>query len=81
VGSNWMVMLAQIILVGFCLFILFQFLRLFRRENLGNDARLLFILLMVVLTVCMAYIPSIIENCSFARITVLYSADYHARIF
>ncbi|MCX6312293.1 MAG: HDIG domain-containing protein [Bacteroidetes bacterium] len=62
VGSNWMVLLAQIILVGFCLFILFQFLRLFRRETLGNDARLLFILLMVVLTVCMSYFPALIET-------------------
>ncbi len=62
VGSNWLVFLAQLFLVGFCLFILFQFLRLFRRENLGNDARLLFILLMVVLNVCMSYIPALIDN-------------------
>lgn len=62
VGNNWLVLLGQLVLVGFCLFILYQFLRLFRRENLGNDARLLFILLMVVLTVCMSYIPSFIET-------------------
>jgi putative nucleotidyltransferase with HDIG domain len=62
VGSNWLAFCSQIILVGFCLFVLFQFLRLFRRENLGNDARLLFILLMVVLNVCMSYIPSLIDN-------------------
>jgi putative nucleotidyltransferase with HDIG domain len=62
VGSNWLVLCAQLVLVGFCLFILFQFLRLFRRENLGNDARLLFILLMVVLNVCMSYIPSVIDT-------------------
>jgi cyclic-di-AMP phosphodiesterase PgpH len=29
---------------------------------LGNDARLLFILLMVVLTVCISYLPLVIEN-------------------
>ncbi len=62
VGSNWVVFFAQVALVAFCLFILFQFLRLFRRENLGNDARLLFILLMVVLIVCMSYIPSLIDT-------------------
>lgn len=62
VGSNWLVFFAQVIMVGFCLFILFQFLRLFRRENLGNDARLLFILLMVVLIVCMSYIPSLLDT-------------------
>ncbi|CAN5809342.1 HDIG domain-containing protein [soil metagenome] len=61
-GSNWLVFFAQVIMVGFCLFILFQFLRIFRRENLGNDARLLFILLMVVLIVCMSYIPSLIDT-------------------
>lgn len=61
-GSNWLVFCSQVVLVGFCLFILFQFLRIFRRENLGNDARLLFILLMVVLNVCMSYIPSLIDT-------------------
>jgi hypothetical protein len=61
-GSNWLGFLGQLILVGFCLFILFQFLRLFRRENLGNDARLLFILIMIVLNVCMSYIPSVIDT-------------------
>ncbi|CAN5260596.1 HDIG domain-containing protein [soil metagenome] len=62
VGSNWLVLFAQMLLVGFCIFILFQFLRLFQREYLGNDARLLFILLMVVLNVCMSYIPSVIDT-------------------
>lgn len=62
VGSNWLAFCSQTVLVGFCLFVLFQFLRLFRRENLGNDARLVFILLMVVLNVCMSYIPSLIDN-------------------
>ncbi|MDQ3111721.1 MAG: HDIG domain-containing protein [Bacteroidota bacterium] len=62
VGNNWLVFVAQLVMVGFCLFVLFQFLRLFRRENLANDARLLFILLMVVLNVCMSYIPSLIDT-------------------
>ncbi len=61
-GNNLEVLLGQIFLIAFCLFILFQFLRLFRREILGNDARLLFILLMVVLTVCMSYIPNLIDT-------------------
>lgn len=61
-GSNWQFVIGQILLAGFCLFILFQFLRLFRREMLGNDARLLFILLMLVLTVCMSYLPLVFEN-------------------
>ncbi len=60
-GSNWQFVIGQILLAGFCLFILFQFLRLFRREMLGNDARLLFILLMLVLTVCMSYLPLLFE--------------------
>lgn len=63
-GRDWLITLAQILLVGFCLFILFQFLRLFRREILAHDSRLLFILLIVVLTVCMSYIPASIENIS-----------------
>jgi putative nucleotidyltransferase with HDIG domain len=61
-GGGWAVLAGQIILVAFCLFSLFQFLRLFRRDILGNDARLLFILLMVVLNVCMSFIPSVIET-------------------
>jgi hypothetical protein len=61
-GSNWALFLGHIVLAAFCLFILFQFIRLFRREILGNDARLLFILLMVVLTVCMSYLPSVFEG-------------------
>lgn len=61
-GSNWLLFIGHILLVAFILFTLFQFLRLFRRETLGTDARLLFILLMVVLTVCMSYLPSVIEG-------------------
>lgn len=56
-SGNLLVLLGQVVLTGFCLFLLFQFLRLFRRDVLANDARLLFILLMVVLTVLMSYIP------------------------
>jgi cyclic-di-AMP phosphodiesterase PgpH len=52
----------QLLLVAFCLFVLFQFLRLFRREVLANDAWLLFILLFVVLTVCMSYLPVLFEG-------------------
>lgn len=61
-GSSWAVFTGQTLLVAFCLLVLFQFLRLFRREILGNDARLLFILMMVVLTVSMSYLPSVIET-------------------
>jgi cyclic-di-AMP phosphodiesterase PgpH len=61
-GGNWAFMLGQILLTAFCLFVLFQFLRLFRREILGNDSRILFILLMVVLTVCMSYLPSVVDT-------------------
>jgi putative nucleotidyltransferase with HDIG domain len=84
-GSNWKVLTGQILLIGFCLFILFQFLRLFRREILGNDARLLFILLMVVLTVCMSYIPNLIETVPllalpFCILPVIMRAFFDTRI-
>lgn len=61
-GNSWALFTGQVLLVGFCLLILFQFLRLFRREVLGNDSRLVFILLMVVLNVSMSYMPSVIET-------------------
>ncbi|HTL80167.1 MAG TPA: HDIG domain-containing protein [Bacteroidia bacterium] len=60
--GEWERMLGQILLTGIILFILFRFLRLFRREVLGNDSRLLFILILLVLTVCMSYLPSFIDN-------------------
>ena len=83
--GNWVVLLGQILLDGFCLFILFQFLRLFRREILGNDSRLLFILLMVVLTVCMSYIPNVIETVPllalpFCILPVIMRAFFDTRI-
>lgn len=56
-AGNFLVLLGQLIITGFCLFLLFQFLRLFRRDILASDSRLLFILLMVVLQVLMSYIP------------------------
>ncbi|MFN8715244.1 MAG: HD family phosphohydrolase [Bacteroidota bacterium] len=58
----WQLIGGQLLLVAFCLFVLFQFLRLFRREVLANDAWLLFILLFVVLTVCMSYLPALFEG-------------------
>lgn len=84
-GRDWLITLAQIILVGFCLFILFQFLRLFRREILAHDSRLLFILLLVVLTVCMSYIPASIENISllalpFCILPVIIRAFFDTRL-
>ncbi len=56
-AGNFLVLIGQIVLTGFCLFLMFQFLRLFRRDVLASDSRLLFILLMVVLQVLMSYIP------------------------
>jgi len=57
-SDSWAVIPGQIVLTALCLFLLFQFLRLFRRHILASDSRLLFILLMVVLNVLMSYIPS-----------------------
>lgn len=84
-GRDWLITTAQILLVGFCLFILFQFLRLFRREILAHDSRLLFILLIVVLTVCMSYIPASIENISllalpFCILPVIIRAFFDTRL-
>jgi cyclic-di-AMP phosphodiesterase PgpH len=84
-GRVWLIVLAQILLVGFCLFILFQFLRLFRREILSHDSRLLFILLIVVLTVCMSYIPASFENISllalpFCILPVIIRAFFDTRL-
>lgn len=84
-GSNWRIVFGQTLLVGFCLFMLFQFLRLFRREVLGNDARLLFILLMVVLTVCMSYIPALTDTVPlialpFCILPVIMRAFFDTRI-
>lgn len=84
-GRDWLITTAQILLVGFCLFILFQFLRLFRREILAHDSRLLFILLLVVLTVCMSYIPASIENISllalpFCILPVIIRAFFDTRL-
>ncbi|HEU4716754.1 MAG TPA: HDIG domain-containing protein [Bacteroidia bacterium] len=84
-GSNWALLFGQTGLAAFCLFILFQFLRLFRREILGNDPKLLFILLMIVLTVCMSYIPSVVENVPvlalpFCILPVIMRAFFDTRI-
>lgn len=65
---GWLSVTGQVVLTAFCLFLLFQFLRLFRRDILASDSRLLFILLMVVLTVWMSYIPDRWES---APLTVL----------
>jgi hypothetical protein len=61
-SSFWLLLVGQGLLVAFCLFVLFQFLRLFRREVLGDDSSLIFILLIVVLTVCMSYLPVAFEG-------------------
>ncbi|MBI3509906.1 MAG: HDIG domain-containing protein [Bacteroidetes bacterium] len=84
--NNWLAILAgRFFLVGFSLFILFRFIRLFRREILGNDSRLLFILLMVVLTVGMSYLPSVIDNLPllalpFCILPVIMRAFFDTRI-
>lgn len=61
-SSFWLLLGGQVLLVAFCLFVLFQFLRLFRREVLADDASLIFILLIVLLTVCMSYLPVAFEG-------------------
>jgi len=83
--SNWMVVLGQILLTGLCLFLLFQFLRLFRRDILASDSRLLFILLMVVLNVLMSYIPGRWESVAmavlpFCILPVIMRAFYDTRL-
>lgn len=84
-SSSWLGILGQIILTAFCLFLLFQFLRLFRRDILANDSRLLFILLMVVLTVLMSYLPVHWETIPvivlpFCILPVIMRAFYDTRI-
>lgn len=59
-GSKpWVIMLGQALLVITCLTILFIFLRLFRRETLGSDTKVMFILLMMVLMVVLSRIPAV----------------------
>lgn len=84
-SGNFLVLLGQIVLTAFCLFLLFQFLRLFRRDVLANDARLLFILLMVVLTVLLSYIPGhwtsvAITMLPFCILPVIMRAFYDTRL-
>lgn len=52
----------QALLVTMCLLILLVFMLLFRREILQSDVRLGFVLMMVVLTVLMSYLPLYFEN-------------------
>jgi len=84
-SGNFLVLLGQIILTAFCLFLLFQFLRLFRRDVLASDSRLLFILLMVVLNVLMSYIPGHWETIAmtvlpFCILPVIMRAFYDTRL-
>ncbi|HLG03494.1 MAG TPA: HDIG domain-containing protein [Bacteroidia bacterium] len=84
-SGNLSFVIGHILLVAFCLFSLFQFLRLFRSEILTNDARLLFVLLMIVLTVCMSYIPSFMENVAmmalpFCILPVIMRAFFDTRL-
>lgn len=83
-GSK-IVTLGQIILTSLCLFLLFQFLRLFRRNILANDSRLVFILLIVVLNVLMSYIPGYWESIPlivlpFCILPVIMRAFYDTRL-
>jgi putative nucleotidyltransferase with HDIG domain len=84
-SGNFLVLLGQIILTAFGLFLLFQFLRLFRRDILASDSRLLFILLMVVLNVLMSYIPGHWESVAmtvlpFCILPVIMRAFYDTRL-
>lgn len=84
-NSNALGILGQIILTGFSLFLLFQFLRLFRRDVLTSDSRILFILLMVVLTVLLSYIPDRLESVPmtvlpFCILPVIMRAFYDTRL-
>jgi putative nucleotidyltransferase with HDIG domain len=84
-SGSFLVYLGQIILTGFCLFLMFQFLRLFRRDVLASDSRLLFILLMVVLQVLISYIPAHWDSIAmtmlpFCILPVIMRAFYDTRL-
>lgn len=84
-SGNFLTLLGQTILTAFCLFLLFQFLRLFRRDILASDSRLIFILLMVVLNVLMSYIPGHWESIAmtvlpFCILPVIMRAFYDTRL-
>lgn len=84
-SANYLVLIGQVILSAFCLFLLFQFLRLFRRDILASDSRLMFILLMVVLNVLMSYIPGHWESIAmtvlpFCILPVIMRAFYDTRL-
>jgi putative nucleotidyltransferase with HDIG domain len=84
-SSSWINLLGQILLTGLCLFLLFQFLRLFRREILASDSRILFILIMVMMNVLMSYIPGYWDTIAMAALPfcilpVIMRAFYDTRI-
>lgn len=84
-ASGWTLLGGQIIVVGFVLFLLFQFLRLFRRELLASDSRLLFLLLIVVLTTTMSFVPNYFQNIPlyalpFCILPVIMRAFFDARL-
>lgn len=58
-SKSWVITLGQGVLVISCLVILFIFLRLFRRETLGSDTKVMSILIMMVLMVMMSRIPAV----------------------
>lgn len=58
-SKSWVITLGQGLLVISCLVILFIFLRLFRRETLGSDTKVMSILIMMVLMVMMSRIPAV----------------------
>jgi len=84
-AGGWTLLGGQIIVVGFVLFLLFQFLRLFRRELLASDSRLLFLLLIVVLTTTMSFVPNYFQNIPlyalpFCILPVIMRAFFDARL-
>jgi putative nucleotidyltransferase with HDIG domain len=58
-SKSWVITLGQGLLVISCLVILFIFLRLFRRETLGSDTKVMSILIMMVLMVMLSRIPAV----------------------
>lgn len=84
-AGGWTLLGGQLIVVGFVLFLLFQFLRLFRRELLASDSRLLFLLLIVVLTTTMSFVPNYFQNIPlyalpFCILPIIMRAFFDARL-
>lgn len=84
-SASWLNLLGQVLLTALCLYLLFQFLRLFRREILASDSRILFILIMVMMNVLLSYIPGYWDTIPMAALPfcilpVIMRAFYDTRI-